>query len=65
MIGGALASAAGTAPLSLVPLAALSDTGPIWVQLVKAVVIFIFILQIVPIVLWAERRLLGLSLIHI
>ena len=59
MIAGALVSAASAAPMSLVPLAALSDTGPIWVQLVKAVVIFVFILQIVPIVLWAERRLLG------
>jgi NADH-quinone oxidoreductase subunit H len=38
---------------------ALSDPGPLWVQLVKAVVIFVVILQIVPIVLWAERRLLG------
>ena len=58
MIGAALGSAAGAAPLSLVPLA-LSETGPIWVQLVKAVVIFVAILQIVPVVLWAERRLLG------
>ena len=58
MIAAAFASAAGAAPLPLVPLA-LSETGPVWVQLVKAVVIFVFILQIVPMVLWAERRLLG------
>ncbi len=58
MTAAAFASAAGAAPLPLVPLA-LSETGPVWVQLVKAVVIFVFILQIVPIVLWAERRLLG------
>jgi NADH-quinone oxidoreductase subunit H len=38
---------------------ALSEPGPLWVQLVKAVVIFVVVLQIVPIVLWAERRLLG------
>ena len=58
MTAAAFASVAGAAPLPLVPLA-LSETGPVWVQLVKAVVIFVFILQIVPMVLWAERRLLG------
>ena len=58
MTAAAFASAAGAAPLPLAPLA-LSETGPVWVQLVKAVVIFVFILQIVPMVLWAERRLLG------
>jgi NADH-quinone oxidoreductase subunit H len=55
----ALASATGAAPLSLAPLAALSETGPVWVQLVKAVVIFVAVLQLVPVILWVERRLLG------
>jgi len=36
-----------------------SSTGPVWVQLVKAVVIFVIIFQLVPVVLWVERRLLG------
>ena len=36
-----------------------SPPGPVWVQILKAIVIFLVILQIVPIVLWAERRLLG------
>jgi len=36
-----------------------SSTGPVWVQLVKAVVIFVVIFQLVPVVLWVERRLLG------
>jgi NADH-quinone oxidoreductase subunit H len=36
-----------------------SPTGPLWVQLVKAVVIFAIIFQLVPVVLWVERRLLG------
>ncbi len=58
-MSGALASAAETAPLSLTPLAALSDPGPIWVQLLKAVVIFVVVLQIAPVMVWAERRLLG------
>ena len=49
----------GSAPLSMTPLIALSDPGPIWVQLVKAVVIFIFVLQMAPLLVWAERRLLG------
>ena len=30
-----------------------------WVLIVKAIVIFLFVLQIVPIILWAERKLLG------
>jgi NADH-quinone oxidoreductase subunit H len=55
----ALASVTGAAPLSLAPLAALSETGPVWVQLVKAVVIFVAVLQLVPVILWVERRLLG------
>jgi NADH-quinone oxidoreductase subunit H len=55
----ALASATDAAPLSLAPLAALSETGPVWVQLVKAVVIFVAVLQLVPVILWVERRLLG------
>jgi NADH-quinone oxidoreductase subunit H len=59
----ALASAAADALLSLAPLAAagadVTEPGPIWVQVLKAVVIFAVILQIVPMVLWAERRLLG------
>ena len=29
------------------------------VLIVKAIVIFLFVLQIVPIILWAERKLLG------
>ena len=36
-----------------------SPPGPVWLQILKAIVIFLVILQIVPIVLWAERRLLG------
>ncbi len=59
MTTAALASATGAAPLSLAPLAALSETGPVWVQLVKAVVIFVAVLQLVPVILWVERRLLG------
>ncbi len=59
MTTAALASATGTAPLSLTPLAALSETGPVWVQLVKALVIFVAVLQLVPVILWVERRLLG------
>ena len=59
MTTAALASATGAAPLSLTPLAALSETGPVWVQLVKAVVIFVAVLQLVPVILWVERRLLG------
>jgi NADH-quinone oxidoreductase subunit H len=55
----AVASATDVAPLSLAPLAALSETGPVWVQLVKAVVIFVAVLQLVPVILWVERRLLG------
>ncbi len=58
MTTAALASATGAAPLSLAPLA-LSETGPVWVQLVKAVVIFVAVLQLVPVILWVERRLLG------
>ncbi len=37
----------------------ISSPGPVWVQLVKAVVIFAVIFQLVPVVLWLERRLLG------
>ncbi len=59
MTTAAVASATGAAPLSLTPLAALSETGPVWVQLVKALVIFVAILQLVPVILWVERRLLG------
>ena len=59
MTTAALASVTGAAPLSLAPLAALSETGPVWVQLVKAVVIFVAVLQLVPVILWVERRLLG------
>ena len=59
MTTAALASATDAAPLSLAPLAALSETGPVWVQLVKAVVIFVAVLQLVPVILWVERRLLG------
>ncbi|MEJ7655977.1 MAG: NADH-quinone oxidoreductase subunit NuoH [Thermoleophilaceae bacterium] len=59
MTTAALASATDVAPLSLAPLAALSETGPVWVQLVKAVVIFVAVLQLVPVILWVERRLLG------
>jgi NADH-quinone oxidoreductase subunit H len=36
-----------------------SPPAPLWIQIIKAIVIFLVILQIVPIVLWAERRLLG------
>jgi NADH-quinone oxidoreductase subunit H len=36
-----------------------SPPGPVWLQILRALVIFVVILQIVPIVLWAERRLLG------
>ncbi len=59
MTTAAVASATDVAPLSLAPLAALSETGPVWVQLVKAVVIFVAVLQLVPVILWVERRLLG------
>ena len=30
-----------------------------WVLIVKPIVIFAFVLGIVPIILWAERKLLG------
>jgi NADH-quinone oxidoreductase subunit H len=47
-------------PLAAVSSAAeVSSPGPLWVQLVKAVVIFGVIFQSVPLVIWAERRLLG------
>jgi NADH-quinone oxidoreductase subunit H len=52
----AAAAAGALTPPSFI---ALSETGPIWVQLVKAVVIFIFVLQMAPLLVWAERRLLG------
>jgi NADH-quinone oxidoreductase subunit H len=32
---------------------------PWWIQIIKGVVIFLVALQLVPIVLWAERKLLG------
>ena len=55
-------------------IAEVSFVEPWWVQLVKSVVLFAIAVQIVPIVLLAERKLLGrfqhrygpnLSLIHI
>jgi len=36
-----------------------SPPGPVWIQILKAVVIFAVVLQIVPMIVWAERRLLG------
>ena len=36
-----------------------SPPGPVWLQIVKAIVIFAVVLQIVPMVVWAERRVLG------
>ena len=36
-----------------------SPPGPVWLQILKAVVIFAVVLQIVPMIVWAERRLLG------
>jgi NADH-quinone oxidoreductase subunit H len=49
-----------SSPLAAVSSAAeVSSPGPLWVQLVKAVVIFAVIFQFVPLAVWAERRLLG------
>ena len=39
--------------------AEVSPPGPVWLQIVKAIVIFAVVLQIVPMVVWAERRVLG------
>jgi NADH-quinone oxidoreductase subunit H len=54
-VSGALAAA----PLAATAPGEVSPPGPVWVQVLKAVLIFAVILQIVPMVLWAERRLLG------
>ena len=49
-----------SSPLAAVGSAAeVSSTGPLWVQLVKAVVIFAIVLQLAPALVWLERRLLG------
>ena len=49
-----------SSPLAAVSSAAeVSSTGPLWVQLVKAVVIFAVVLQLAPALVWLERRLLG------
>ncbi|MDQ4071979.1 MAG: NADH-quinone oxidoreductase subunit NuoH [Actinomycetota bacterium] len=49
-----------SSPLAAVSSAAeVSSTGPVWVQLVKAVVIFAIVLQLAPTLVWLERRLLG------
>ena len=49
-----------SSPLAAVSSAAeVSSTGPLWVQLVKAVVIFAIVLQLAPALVWLERRLLG------
>jgi NADH-quinone oxidoreductase subunit H len=51
-VSAAAASLAG-APLAVAP------PGPLWIEIVKAVVIFAVVLQIAPILVWAERRVLG------
>ena len=51
-MSAAAASLAG-APLAVAP------PGPLWIEIVKAVVIFAVVLQIAPILVWAERRVLG------
>ncbi len=49
-----------SSPLAAVSSAAeVSSPGPLWVQLVKAVVIFAVVLQLAPTLVWLERRLLG------
>ncbi len=49
-----------SSPLAAVSSAAeVSSPGPLWVQLVKAVVIFALVLQLAPTLVWLERRLLG------
>ena len=45
--------------MSLLPLADTSFVDATWIMLVKSVLIFIVILSIVPVVLLAERKLLG------
>ena len=47
-------------PLAAVSSAAeVSSPGPLWVQLVKAVIIFAIVFQLAPALVWLERRLLG------
>jgi len=41
------------------PLAVVGYYEPWWIQIVKGVVIFAVGLQLVPVILWAERKLLG------
>ncbi|HEV2773559.1 MAG TPA: NADH-quinone oxidoreductase subunit NuoH [Thermoleophilaceae bacterium] len=49
-----------SSPLAAVSSAAeVSSPGPLWVQLVKAVIIFAVVLQLAPALVWLERRLLG------
>src|SRR6202022_4715864 len=50
---------AGAARMSLSPLALVGYYEPWWIQLIKAIVIFAVGLQLVPVVLIAERKLLG------
>jgi len=45
--------------VSILPLADTSFVDATWIMLVKSVLIFIVILSIVPVVLLAERKLLG------
>jgi NADH-quinone oxidoreductase subunit H len=54
-----MSTALAVAPLAATAPGEVSPPGPVWVQIVKAILIFVVILQIVPMVLWAERRLLG------
>jgi NADH-quinone oxidoreductase subunit H len=41
------------------PLATVGYYEPWWIQIIKGILLFVVALQLVPIVLWAERKLLG------
>ena len=45
--------------LSTTPLADVNYYEPWWIQIIKAIVIFAVGLQLVPVILLAERKLLG------